>query len=121
MRPYSANRHADSRITMGDDNLQKRPEKNLGRVLRRQKPGPRKVSKQWLCIMSPHLPGSWKTKPPSGSLLRQLQDLVEFVDGLLHVDFSAILALRLAKSLGKRLQRHDDRVIEIGLGFQDGE
>ena len=38
--------HERTGRVLGDDEFQKRLEKNLGRVLRRQKPGPKKVSKR---------------------------------------------------------------------------
>ena len=37
--------HERTGRVLGDEDFQKRLEKNLGRVLRRQKPGPKKVSK----------------------------------------------------------------------------
>jgi hypothetical protein len=36
--------HERTGRVLGDDDFQKRLEKKLGRVLRRQKPGPKKVS-----------------------------------------------------------------------------
>jgi putative transposase len=38
--------HERTGRVLGDDKFQKRLEKRLGRVLRRQKPGPKKVSKR---------------------------------------------------------------------------
>jgi hypothetical protein len=38
--------HERTGRVLGDDEFQKRLEKNLGRVLRRQKPGPKKVPKR---------------------------------------------------------------------------
>ena len=38
--------HERTGRVLGDDDFQKRLEKKLGRVLRRQKPGPKKVSKR---------------------------------------------------------------------------
>jgi hypothetical protein len=41
---------------LGDQPFQKRLEPELGRVLRRQKPGPKKASQRSLRMLSPELP-----------------------------------------------------------------
>jgi putative transposase len=38
--------HERTGRVLGDDDFQKRLEKKLGRILRRQKPGPKKMDKQ---------------------------------------------------------------------------
>ena len=44
--PKEFRAHERTEPVLGDDEFQRRLEKNLGRVLRRQKPGPKKVSKR---------------------------------------------------------------------------
>ena len=44
--------HERTGRVLADDDFQKRLEKKLGRVLRRRKPGPKKVPKRYLCMLS---------------------------------------------------------------------
>jgi putative transposase len=47
--------HERTGRVLGDEDFLKQLEKNLGRVLRRQKPGPKRHPTQKLCMMSPEL------------------------------------------------------------------
>ena len=48
--------HERTGRVLGDDDFHQRLEKMLGRVLRRQKPGPKRESKRQLRILSAELP-----------------------------------------------------------------
>ena len=57
--------HERTGRVLGDEDFQKRLEKILGRILRRQTPGPQRASTRDLCMASPEVPAIAFAKPPS--------------------------------------------------------